>query len=214
MWECRAWFSSITPKTKRGTTLQDCMNTGGSASHGAVVESMRSRDFGLVFHKQRDNTHAQALCDLINRAYRGTQGEKRWTTEHHLVEGNRIGLDAVKTLIADASVSIIAGFNDDEPVCCIAIRERHSVVELGTFAVEPMLQGQGIGKALLSYAEQQARKKHKPLEVLVVNRNTALIEFYLKRAYVRTGEIRPYPLQEQVGLPKVEGLALVVLSKS
>lgn len=174
----------------------------------AFAYSCCTMDFDVL----EDERYAAPLCALINRAYRNTDGVGRWTTEHHLVDGDRIAIADVKRLLADDSVTLLAGFAHAEPVCCIAVRHSVDKVELGTFAVEPHLQGQGIGKNLLHYAEQFSRHLGKRFEVTVVSANFDLIEFYIKRGYQVSGETRPYPVEANVGRPK-RPLDLTVLIK-
>lgn len=168
----------------------------------------------MLFELINSEEHASALCDLINRAYRSTEGQRRWTTEHHLVEGSRVTLSHIKHLIKDDAVSLLAGFIEGRPVCCIAVKHDIDKVEFGNFAVEPELQGRGVGKQLLEYAEQFSRHLGKCFEVSVVTANTRLIEFYIKRGYWANGEIRPYPVEDNVGIPRDPNLTLTVLTKA
>lgn len=162
---------------------------------------------------QENDAHAMQLCNLVNRAYRTTDGVGRWTTEHHLVDGDRITLEGVTSLIKDDSISFIAGFKSNKLVCCISVKHCPDRIELGTFAVDPKFQGQGHGKAALCYAEQFSRHLGKPFVVRVLTQNQQLIDFYIKRGYQITGKSQPYPVHENVGTPRQTGLSLTVLSK-
>ena len=138
--------------------------------------------------------HASGLASLINAAYRGTNGAKRWTTEHGLIDGERISITAIGDLILDRSVRVFAAFDDDDrPRCCIAITFEGDVAEFGTFAVHPDEQGQGLGTLLLSFAEQYAAKRAHTLRVCVVNKSQNLLDFYLRRGYSFCEHTYPYP---------------------
>lgn len=167
----------------------------------------------LQFQILADVTLVPAVTDLINHAYRGSDGARRWTTEQHLVAGPRIDQTAVQALLQEPDSMLLVGVDAGELVCCLSIKHMGEVVEFGTFAVLPSRQGQGIGKQFLTHAEQTLQGTCRCFQVTVVNRCTALLDFYRKRGYVESSVILPYPATAQ-NRPKVEGLALVVLRKS
>lgn len=158
-------------------------------------------------------TDIPALVDLINRAYRGDDGNGRWTSEHHLVAGDRISANDLARSLQQDNVEFVVGCRNQTPICCIALTHFSDYVELGTFAVDPMLQGGGEGKAILDYAEQLARRYAPVCEVSVVSPNTHLIAFYQRRGYEDTGLRKAYPLDMNVGTPMVENLDLTILRK-
>lgn len=167
----------------------------------------------MQYRLQNDLAGLDRILELINSAYRGNEGAGRWTTEHHLVSGDRIDRESLVSLIEHPDSELIVGYDDDIAVACIAIKKLQHAVEFGTFAVAPYLHGMGHGSALLAYAESQARRYSQCFQVCVVNQNTALIQFYERRGYVRSGEALPYPVDQNVGQPKVADIALTLLEK-
>ena len=153
------------------------------------------------------------ILALINSAYRGTTGAGRWTSEHHLVSGDRIDRESLLSLIEHPHSELVVGYDDAIAVGCIAIKRHPAVVEFGTFAVAPDLQGMGFGASLLNFAETHARGHGNRYQVCVVTQNTHLINFYERRGYGRTGEVLPYPLDQNVGRPKIPDISLTVLEK-
>lgn len=165
----------------------------------------------------RQTQVACAIAGLINSAYRGTSGERRWTTENGLIEGDRISTQAVADIILDKKYRVFAAFDEnDQPHCCIAVEfdEIAKTAEFGMFAVHPENQGTGLGSELLKHAETYALKRAELFRVSVVNLNQQLIEFYKRRGYQTTGEELAYPLEANVGQPVKENITLVVLEKS
>lgn len=160
-----------------------------------------------------DSGLAAALQQLINRAYRGSDGPRRWTTEQHLVEGDRIQTGAMVAMLNDPHCDVIAAFDNDQLQGCISVRYLPEVAEIGTFAIQPEAHGLGLGSRLLAVAEQHASQRRAWLQVEVVNENRPLQAFYERRGYVATGELMDYPLAANVGQPKTQGLHLVVLRK-
>jgi GNAT superfamily N-acetyltransferase len=163
-----------------------------------------------------DLADAPALADLVHRAYRGDSSRAGWTTEADLLEGQRIGLSDVEAKISapDAEV-LIAG--DELILGCCEIEQRPGrVAYFGMFAVQPQLQGGGIGGLLLEHAESRVRELWgaTTMEMTVIAQRTDLIAWYERRGYARTAETRPFPYgDEAFGLPLRDDLVFVVLAK-
>lgn len=172
---------------------------------------------------------ATAMLDVIEAAYRGEGG---WTTESHLVSGARTTLDEVAEYIADPRRLMIVAERplDEAPVeeeprivgCCSVLlpaQDQQSAAagtsavpppEFGLFAVDPRVQGGGIGQGLLSAAEERliALGVHE-LMIEVLQSRPELRAWYERRGFVPTGEVLAFPGQ---GL-KVAGLGMDVLVK-
>jgi GNAT superfamily N-acetyltransferase len=104
-----------------------------------------------------------AIVALMQRAYRGEESRQGWTSEADLIDGERISLDAIdsvlnsphhRLLIAKDSSNQLVGCADIEH-----ISEAPSTCSFGKFAVEPRLQGGGVGKILLEAAEAEAHAR-------------------------------------------------------
>ena len=78
------------------------------------------------------------------------------------------------------------------------------------------LQGGGIGKRLLAECERIARDDwHLPvMRMTVIDVRDALIAFYQRRGYQRTGVFKPFPYGDaRFGEPKRDDLRFEVLEK-
>ena len=101
--------------------------------------------------------------------------------------------------------------------CCQVDRHDDGKSHFGLFAVRPGLQGGGVGRDLLGYAEHYARETFgaNTMEMTVIAQRGELIAWYERRGYQRTGQTRPFPYgDERFGLPRRDDLHFVVLSKS
>lgn len=86
---------------------------------------------------------------------------------------------------------------------------------LGT--VSPLLQGGGLGHALVTEAERHAREAFAAtiMEMTVIMQRAELIEWYLRRGYALTGREEPFPLDDpRFGIPKTRALNFVVMTRA
>ena len=152
---------------------------------------------------------ANALLEVVQAAYRGRGG---WTTEADLLEGQRTDRAGVEEYLPYLTVALD---DDDVLVGCCALVPEGEHATFGMFAVRPGLQGGGVGSALLSAAEEQARAEGYPfIEMHVLSTRSELLAYYLRRGYVDTGASLPFPYgDERFGLPRTDGLAFAVLTK-
>ncbi|NVZ67364.1 GNAT family N-acetyltransferase, partial [Pseudomonas gingeri] len=85
-----------------------------------------------------------------------------------------------------------------------------------TFTVLPVQQNSVIGKMMLGAAEAYAIEQLKATRLVmsVLSGRVELINFYVRRGYVRSGKLQDFPLDAGVGVPKVSRLALETLYKT
>lgn len=159
---------------------------------------------------------AEEVVSLVRSAYRGERSRAGWTSEADLVEGDRIDVEQVRAMIADPG-SLLLLATDDEGVmaCAQAVDRGQGLSYFGTFAVRPQLQGGGVGRRVIAEAERRARDilSATAMEMTVLVQQAALISWYERLGFHRTGEIRPFPIDERFARPLREGLAFAVLRK-
>jgi len=154
------------------------------------------------------------IVALVNRAYRDEQ-HRGWTTEADIVAGNRTSPDEIQLLMDTPGSTIFLMSLDTNIQGCVHLQEQGSEVYLGMLTIEPRLQNRGLGKRLLEVAEHHAREVMgaKTISMIVVKQRTELTDYYLRRGYRRNGELAPYPIERNVGQPRVEGLMMEKLVK-
>jgi ribosomal protein S18 acetylase RimI-like enzyme len=158
-----------------------------------------------------------SLVTLVNSAYRGETSRRGWTTEDHLVGGQRTDAAAIASVI-DAPDQVILVLRQVAAVCgCVLLEDKADrTCYLGLLTVRPDLQARGIGRRLLAAGEAWAAEHFGALyvEMTVVELRGELIAWYERRGYRATGEIRPFPYEdERFGLPKRDDLRFVVLRR-
>ena len=158
---------------------------------------------------------AEAIAQLVNKAYRPELGASGWTHESNLVSGSRTNADQVSETISKPASVILVGLEDPEIVACVHIEKDGSNSHIGMLAVSPILQGAGIGKKMLAHAERYASEifGSEKFIMVVVSSRSELISFYLRRGYQKTGSVMDYPLLAGAGTPKHAGLKIEALEK-
>jgi ribosomal protein S18 acetylase RimI-like enzyme len=161
---------------------------------------------------------AETLTALIRSAYRGDDSRAGWTSEAGLVEGERINAGQVRAMITDAGSLLLAAEDADTGRivgCCQLRNEGAGLAYFGTFAVSPQAQGAGLGRQLMTEAEQLAVSSFGAtrLEMTVLAPQDKLIAYYERRGFHPTGETRPFPADPRYARPLVDGLYFVVLQK-
>ncbi|WP_037570511.1 GNAT family N-acetyltransferase [Phaeacidiphilus oryzae] len=152
-----------------------------------------------------------ALVDLVESAYRGGPGAGGWTTEAHLIDGQRTDREQVSEIItAEGGLILVAEVESAGPggraiAASCQLEDRGATAYFGMFAVDPGSQGAGLGRALLARAESYAREEWgaERMEMTVIEQRADLIAWYERRGYRRTGEFEPFPYgDERFGLPR------------
>ncbi len=158
-----------------------------------------------------------AVHALVERAYRGDAARLGWTHEADLLGGQRTDPVALAALIADATHRLILLGDGLSPIGCVDVHaSRTGIACLGLLAVEPARQAEGFGKTLIEAAEACAAVEFgaAQIEMTVIAQRPELIAYYERRGYRRTGERRPFPLDDaRFGLPTIRALVFEVLAK-
>ncbi|MDG9706890.1 GNAT family N-acetyltransferase [Streptomyces sp. DH10] len=170
---------------------------------------------GLTF---RDATDADVdeLVALIESAYRGDASRAGWTTEAEILQGQRTDPEGVLAVIKAPDGRLLTVEREGRIVACCQIEHRGEHAYFGMFAVSPRLQGEGLGKVILTEAERQARETWGVTEMhmTVISVRDDLIAWYERRGYRRTGRMTPFPYgDERFGVPQRDDLEFELLVK-
>ena len=158
-----------------------------------------------------------AVVALVTSAYRGQASRLGWTTEADLLDGARIDPAVLAADIARPRSVVLLGERNGALLACAHVAEEDGAGYFGMFAVQPQLQGAGLGKQVLARAEGVARDQWQlPLmRMTVIDLRQSLIAFYQRRGYRRTGIFKPFPYgDERFGVPLREDLRFEVLEKA
>ena len=143
------------------------------------------------------------LEKLINNAYRGEASKKGWTTEAHLISGEkRIDVDALTMLLKNEAAVILTDQNDGMIDGCVYLENIDNKMYLGMLSVLPEKQADGIGKKLLAASEDYAKSQQcNTIFMHVISVRSELIAWYERRGYKDSGETKPFPNTIEFGKP-------------
>ena len=159
---------------------------------------------------------AHAVAARAQSAYRGEAAEAGWTTEAHLIPGQRIAAVEVGALIARPLSTVLLAEDSAGLAGCVHVEAVDGVGRLGLLAVEPARQAMGLGRRLVAAAEAHARDRLGVAEMRmeVIHSRAELIGWYERQGYRRTGDVAPFPVANaDLGIGPEVDLHFVVLGK-
>lgn len=151
------------------------------------------------------------LHALVEKCYRGDSARQGWTHEADLLDDTRTSEAELAGVVADAGNRVLLAIVDGQLAGTVTITDLGGGrAYLGMLCVDPELQAEGLGRALLADAEDTAAEAFgaNVMEMTVIDARPELITYYERRGYTRTGEKRPFPA------PGDHPFAMVVLERS
>lgn len=177
--------------------------------------SLMTAPISPVF-RPANSADIDAIVALVESAYRGESGLRGWTTESHLLDGQRTDAADVSALIGRPDCRVLLAELDGQLKASCHIERQGETGYFGMFAVDPGGQGSGVGKRVLAEAERIAREEWhcRSMRMTVIEQRAELIAWYERRGYRRTGEYQPFPYgDERFGIPRRDDLRFEVLVK-
>ena len=155
------------------------------------------------------------LAVLIERAYRGPEAARGWTNEAAILTGPRSSPAEIEALLRTPDTRFVTGYAGSRLVACALIKREGEGAYFGMFAIDPDVQGAGLGKAMMARCEDAARELWgaRSMRLTVISLRTRLIEWYERRGYARTGESEPFPFETATGALRTD-FDLTVLKKA
>ena len=163
-----------------------------------------------------------AVVELANLAYRGTgkkdgEADASWNVETGLVEGPRLTETILREELAEKPELLVWR---DEPagqlMGTVWLEPKvDDVWYLGLLTVRPDVQNRQLGRTLLAAAESYVKERGgRRITMTVLSGRDALMGWYERRGYRKTGETQPYPYgNPRVGKPLRDDLHFVVMEK-
>ncbi|NRS88323.1 ribosomal protein S18 acetylase RimI-like enzyme [Flavobacterium sp. 7E] len=152
---------------------------------------------------------------LINSAYRGETSKKGWTTEANILEGSRTNEQELIGIFDDPKNTFLKFTEQNQILGCVLLIQKENKLYLGMLTVSPTLQNSGIGKKLLTAAENHLQTLDlKTIVMTVISLREELIAWYKRHGYVDTGAREAFPVGD-IHIPIVTTpLEFMVLEKT
>jgi len=161
-----------------------------------------------------------AIVALMNAAYRGADSHAGWTSEAGYMLGDRTNERLLRAKLATKPEACFLLYREErgaDLTGCVWLEPLgNGLWYLGSLAIDPSRQGDGLGSWLLSAAEAWAGERGGArIRMTVVNVRDSLIAWYERRGYRLTGQTRPFPYEDhRFGVPQRDDLCFVFLEKA
>lgn len=161
---------------------------------------------------------ASALQRLIQAAFRAEDSRQGWVADTALNARFTIDIAHIaKTITEPDSDFLIASNKAGDIVATIAVSKRDpDHARIFMLAVDQRWQQGGLGRQVLAYAEQYCQRTWgvTRLGLDALSTRQELISWYLRRGYLKTGEMKPFPRDAYSDLDLPEDLVFVQFEKS
>lgn len=151
---------------------------------------------------------------LLNKAYRGEEAKRGWTTESDIIAGNQRTVPEEVQELIERERSYFLVYKDDEKIIgCINTQVKEGALYIGMLSVEPAFQNAGIGKKLIKASEEFALAHNCTYSYMtVIDIRNELIKFYNRLGYYDTGERIPF-VEDAVSGKHLQPLRFMVMKK-
>jgi ribosomal protein S18 acetylase RimI-like enzyme len=159
------------------------------------------------------------IVDLVNEAFRGTGAVASWNSEAGVIEGERLTEALLLADLEGKPNGHLLTLRDEPDGALLGTvwlePKQAGTWYLGLLTVRPDVQTRKLGTSLLSAAEKFVKDcGGERIRMTVVNVRQSLIAWYQRRDYTLTGEVEPFPYDDQrFGRPLRDDLHFVVLAK-
>lgn len=118
----------------------------------------------------------------------GSKEYKKMVDLRYLLLRKPLGLSFTEDEIAKEENNIHIGCFDEDKLegCCMLVPKDKQVIQLRQMAVNSGLQGKGIGRVLMSFAENVARDRG--YRKMIMNARKTAMGFYEKLGYMKVGD--------------------------
>jgi len=155
------------------------------------------------------------IKDLLNSAYRGQSSRKGWTTEADLIAGDvrTDENDLEQVMEKEGSVFLLIRSTEKVLQACVNLQQHGNKIYLGMFAVQPYLQGKGIGKWMLTAADEYALSLGcNAIYMSVIDARKELIAWYNRHGFLPTGEVKTF-VEDGLTGKHLQPLQFLILQK-
>jgi predicted GNAT family N-acyltransferase len=136
----------------------------------------------------RESNNLYCLPMALKMIQYGTQEYEQMIVLRRQILRKPLGLDFSKEELAKEEEHVLLGCFDDEVLegCCMLVEKSQREIRLRQLAVLSGLQGKGIGRVLMVFAENVARDRR--YQKIIMHARISSIPFFDKLGYTVVGE--------------------------
>jgi ribosomal protein S18 acetylase RimI-like enzyme len=160
---------------------------------------------------------AMDVRQLIESAFRAEDSRQGWVGNSDLASRFSIEEKTISSIITNPdSTFLMASDANGKLLGTIGVSKRGpDSARLFMLAVDPQYHRGGIGKQILTYAEDYCQREWSPkvLGLDALSNRETLISWYMRRGYRKTGKSTPFPREEFKDLNLPDDLHFVEFEK-
>ncbi|KAF4979254.1 hypothetical protein FZEAL_4499 [Fusarium zealandicum] len=160
---------------------------------------------------------AAQIQQLIQAAFRAEDSRENWTGDMGLASGFSIGVEEITPGITNPNSDVLIATDDNgQLVGSITVVKRGTdVARLALLAVDQKLHRGGIGRQVLTYAQDYCRREWgvKKLGLNALSTRQELIAWYMRFGFRKTGEESPFPYERFSDRALPDGLCFFEMEK-
>jgi GNAT superfamily N-acetyltransferase len=160
---------------------------------------------------------ALRIQQLIQSAFRTEDSREDWTGNMELASNFRVEVEEVEARISnDDVITLMAVDSNNALVGSIEVSKRGTDCgRLSMIAVDDRYQRGGVGRQILSYAEDFCQQTWgvTRFSLNALSTRPALIEWYLRCGYQKTGETSPFPREKFSNISLPDDMCFIELEK-
>ncbi|KAF3385019.1 hypothetical protein F1880_001847 [Penicillium rolfsii] len=158
------------------------------------------------------------IKQLIESAFRAEDSRQGWVGNSDLASRFSIEEKAIASIITNPDSSfLMASDANGKLLGTIGVSKRApDNARLFMLAVDPQCHRSGVGKQILTYAEDFCQREWSPrtLGLNALSNRESLILWYMRRGFRKTGETTPFPREEFKDLALPDDLHFVEFEKT
>lgn len=158
-----------------------------------------------------------SLKQLIESAFRAEDSREGWVGNSDLASRFSIDETIITSVITNPdSAFLIASNSNGTFLGTVGVSKRDpDTARLFMLAVDPRHHRGGIGRQILTYAENYCQREWAPriLGLDALSNRESLISWYLRRGFQKTGESTPFPREEFKDLELPDDMHFVQFEK-
>lgn len=161
---------------------------------------------------------AEQIRHLVESAFRAIDSRQDWTGIAELASHFRLTKDEVLANIENPAIITLVAVDTNNTNALVASIEASKLDDAGRLsmiAVDERYQQGGLGRRVLAYAEDYCRRTWsvKKTSLNALSTRKALLEWYIRRGYRKTGDTSPFPVDKFEGLALPDDLCFIELDK-